>query len=166
MIPETKKKHRPRYQKPESVKELERLADQAARVKYPTMPEKYFAPRKFRDDTANGLTKCITAYLRLKGTFVSRLNNTGIHDHRTGRYRPGTNRKGLPDIVCTYQGKSIFIEVKTGRDKLSKHQEQIRDEQKQSGGLYFIARDFTSFKRWFDEGFLGVTHNKKNCSDE
>jgi|LSQX01.2.fsa_nt_gb hypothetical protein len=141
---------KPRYVKPDAVKELERLADSAARKKYPTMPVKYMAPRKFRDDTANSLTTCITTYLKLKGAFVSRLNNTGIYDRKTGRYRPGTNRKGLPDVMATYQGKSIFIEVKTGRDRLSQAQQQIQQEHEGSGGLYFIARNFTEFKQWLD----------------
>ena len=136
------------YKKPESVKILERMANEAASAKYPTMP--HLAPRKYRDDSANGLTKCINDYLRFKGAFSSRLNNTGIYDKRLNRYRPGTSRKGLPDVLATYQGKSLFIEVKAGRDRISKEQEKIRDEQKKSGGLYFIAHDFTTFKTFFD----------------
>lgn len=66
------------------------------------------------------------------------------------RYRPGTSRKGLPDVVATYKGKSVFIEVKHNRDKMSESQEKIRDEQNRSGGLYFIAHNFTEFKTWID----------------
>ena len=148
-LPEIKrKKPKPAYRKPEAVKELEQLADQEARRLHPTCP--HLAPRKFRDDKTSGLTVCITTYLRLKGAFVSRLNNTGIFDKRLNRYRPGTNRKGLPDVVCTYKSKSIFIEVKHGSDKLSEHQEKIRAEQVRSGGLFFVAHNFTDFKFWFD----------------
>lgn len=140
-----------RYVKPEAVKELERLADAEARRLHPTMNPDHIAPRLYRDDTANGLTACITAFLKLSGAFVSRLNNSGIYDKRLNKYRPGTNRKGLPDVVCTYQGKSIMIEVKTGRDRMSEHQERIRCEQERSGGLYYVARNFTEFKKWFDD---------------
>lgn len=136
------------YSKPEAVKELERLATEAAMFKHPTCP--HLAPRKFRDDTANSLTGCITTYLRLKGAFVSRLNNTGIYDKRLNRYRPGTSRKGLPDVMATYKGKSIFIEVKYGFDKLSEYQQKIRSEQIASGGLFFTARNFTETKEWID----------------
>jgi hypothetical protein len=136
------------YKKPPAVKELEQLAMAEALAKHPTCP--HLASRTFRDDTSNGLTLCITAYLRLRGAFVSRLNNTGIYDKRLNRYRPGTNRKGLPDVVCTYKGKSLMVEVKTGRDRLSEHQEKIRQEQERSGGLYYVAHDFTEFKTWFD----------------
>lgn len=143
--------HKTRYIKPESVRELESLAMAEAQRKHPTMRPEHIAPRRFRDDSANFLTACITTYLKLKGAFVSRLNNMGIYDKRLQRYRPGTSRKGLPDVVCTYQGKSIFIEVKYGRDKMSEHQEKIRQEQQASGGLWFTAHNFTEFKQWFDK---------------
>lgn len=149
-LPEVKRKRaKVSYCKPDSVKELERMADAEARRLHPTMP--HLAPRTFRDDSANSLTACITTYLKLKGAFVSRLNNTGIYDKRLKRYRPGTNRKGLPDVVATYKSKSIFIECKHGRDKISEHQERIRQEQERSGGLWFTARSFTDFKTWFDQ---------------
>ncbi|MDZ7739938.1 MAG: VRR-NUC domain-containing protein [Bacteroidales bacterium] len=142
-----RKRKRPRYVKPDAVKELERLATEQARREHPNTPAHVIAPRTFRDDTANGLTACIVAYLKLKNAFVSRLNNTGIFDHKLKRYRPGTNRKGLPDILSTYQGQSLFIEVKAGRDKLSEHQEKIRQEQQESGGIYYTARNFKDFER-------------------
>jgi hypothetical protein len=143
-----KKRVKPSYQKPEAVKELEALVDAEALRLHPTCPA--LTPRTFRDDTANSLTGCITTYLRLKGAFVSRLNNTGIYDKRLNKYRPGTSRKGLPDVVCTFRSKSLFIEVKHGSDKLSEYQEKIRDEQIRSGGLWFTAHDFTEVKEWID----------------
>lgn len=136
------------YRKPETVKELEQLANNEARQLHPTCP--HLAPRTFRDDSANNLTKCITTYLRLLGAFVSRVNNGGIYDRRLNRYRPGTSRKGLPDIIATYKGKSIFVEVKYGRDRMSEHQERVRQEQEQSGGLWFTAHNFTEFIEWFN----------------
>ena len=151
-LPEIKrKKPKAPYRKPDAVKELERLAMDEARRLHPTMKPEHLAPRTYRDDKSNGLTKCITSYLRLKGAFCSRLNNTGIFDKRLNRYRPGTSRKGLPDVVCTWKSKSIFIEIKAGRDRMSEHQERIRDEQNASGGLFYVARNFTDFKNWFDK---------------
>jgi len=138
-----------RYAKPEEVKELERMAYKADRIKYPTIP--YIAPRKFRDDSTNGLTSCITAYLSLKGAFVSRLNNTGIYDQKLQKYRIGTSRKGLPDILCTYKGKSLFIEVKFDKDQMSDYQRTIQAEQIASGGIYYVARNFADFKGWFTD---------------
>lgn len=139
-----------RYQKTEAVRQLEQLATADALRRYPAHTEATLARRVFRDDDANNLTRCITAYLKLKGAFVSRLNNGGIYDMRLQRYRPGTNRRGLPDIIATYQGKSLFIEVKHGRDRMSEHQEAIRAEHTQSGGLFYVARSFSEFKDWID----------------
>ena len=136
------------YKKPEAVKQLEAMAMDEARRLHPTNP--HLAPRMFRDDTANALTKCITAYLRLKGAFCSRLNNTGIFDTHLMKFRPGTSRKGLPDVIATHHGKSLFIEVKAGRDRMSEHQERIKEEQTRSGGIYYTARNFHDFKHWFD----------------
>lgn len=134
-----------------AIAELKQLYLKDHRERYPSLPEAArFAPQ-YSDKTANKLTTCITDYLRLKGAFASRVNNTGVYDAKIKRYRRGMNRRGLPDIIATYQGKSLHIEVKAGRDKLSEHQEKIRDEQQQSGGLFYEARNFTDFKQWFDE---------------
>jgi len=144
----TTTKRRPAYRKPDAVRGLERLAMDEARRQHPTMPA--LCPRTFRDDSANGLTACIVKYITLCGGFASRLNNTGVYDTRLMRYRPGTSRKGLPDVLATYKGKSLMIEVKAGRDRMSESQERIREEQTASGGLYFVAHNFTDFKEWFD----------------
>ena len=144
-----RKKPRPAYKKPEAVRELEQLADEQARRDHPSMRPEHLAPRKYRDDTANGLTKCINHYLKLKGAFSSRVNNQGVY--RDGRYTRSTARRGLPDILATYKGKSLFIEIKIGKDAMSQHQKQVQQEQQASGGVYYVARNFTDFKQWFDE---------------
>ena len=137
------------YRKPEAVKELERMADVEARRLHPIMPHP--APRKFRDDTSNDLTKCIVKYITLKGGFASRVNTTGIYDKKLGKYRRGTQKRGLTDVIATYKGLSLHIEVKNSRDRLSDAQKKIQNEVTASGGLYNVARNFTDFKIWFDE---------------
>ena len=107
------------YKKPEAVKDLELLAYEAERLKYPTIS--YVAPHKFRDDTTNGLTAFLTACLRLKEAFVSRLSNNRLYDTKMNKYRPTMSKKGLPDIIATYKGTSLFIEVKIGRDRMSEY---------------------------------------------
>lgn len=150
-LPEIKHKERKApYRKPEAVKILERLAMDAARKKYPMIPVSHLCPRTFRDDSANALTKCIVSYMTLQGAFSSRLNNTGVYDARMGQYRPSTAKRGLPDVLATYHGLSLFVEVKFGRDSMSEHQKKVETDQTGSGGLFFIAHDFTSFKEWFD----------------
>jgi hypothetical protein len=139
------------YRKPEAVIELEQLATNAARLKHPTLPEHALLPRKYRDDTANFLTNCIVTYVTLNGGFASRINNTGTYRAKLGRYTPGTSRKGLADIMATYKGLSLNIEVKIGTDIQSEHQRQVELDVNRSGGHYFIARNFTDFRNWFDK---------------
>ena len=54
----------------------------------------------------------------------------------------------MADIIATYQGLSLNIEVKIGLDKQSKNQKRVQQEIEASGGLYFIARDFDGFVAW------------------
>jgi hypothetical protein len=144
------KKRKAPYQKPQAVKELELQATKADKMKHPTLPEYALATRKYRDDTANGLTTCIVAYISHRGGFASRINNQGTYRTKLGRYTLSTSRKGLADILATYTGLSLHIEVKIGRDKQSEYQQQVELDVKKSGGHYFIARNFTQFKNWFD----------------
>ena len=135
------------YQKPEA---LEQLATNAARLKHPTLPEHALAPIKFGDDSSNNLTRCITTYISLKGGFASRVNNGGIYDSKSKKYRPETSRKGLPDVIATYKGLSLFIEVKISNDIQSTYQKIVKIDQENAGGNYFLVRNFTEFKNWFD----------------
>jgi hypothetical protein len=38
------------------------------------------------------------------------------------------NRGGIPDILISYEGHPVFVEIKVDNDKLSKLQENFRDE--------------------------------------
>jgi hypothetical protein len=138
------------YRKPDAVKHLEAMQYAAMRVKHPSMPLAAIPRPSFRDDGANGLTACIVAYITLKNGFASRCNNGGVYDKRIKRYRRTTSKRGLPDILATYNGKSLFVEVKTGRDRMSKYQAKVEEEQQAAGGVYYVAHNFTEFKQWFD----------------
>ncbi|HUT43367.1 MAG TPA: hypothetical protein VMW95_03440, partial [Desulfobacterales bacterium] len=59
-------------------------------------------------------------------------------------------QKGTADISATIKGLSVKIEVKM-KDKQSPDQKIYQEQVERAGGLYFVARDFTSFKQWFDE---------------
>ena len=156
------------YRKPEAVKQLEALADQDQQRKHPNTPAKYLAPCKYRDDTANGLTKCIVDYIRLQGGQAERINTTGIpQDTRQqvtdilGRtrtigsvtWRTGGGTRGSADISATIQGRSVKIEVKIGKDRQSDAQRQYQAAIEAAGGLYYIAKNFTEFVGWYAQQF-------------
>ena len=156
------------YRKPEAVKQLEALADQDQQRKHPNTPAKYLAPCKYRDDTANGLTKCIVDYIRLNGGQAERINTTGIpQDTRQqvtdilGRtrtigsvtWRTGGGTRGSADISATIQGRSVKIEIKIGKDRQSEAQRQYQAAIEAAGGLYYIAKNFTEFVGWYAQQF-------------
>ncbi len=159
-----------RYCKSQAVKYLEQLANDAAQKKYPNTPPDWLARRTFRDDTANGLTKCIITFLTLKGHQAERINSIGrIVDNRNtfkdvigrkrivGRYEwvYGTATRGTADISATIAGRSAKIEVKIGFDRQSQAQFEYQQTIEQAGGIYFIARSFEKFLEWYNLNFNG-----------
>lgn len=149
-----KRERKPRkaaYRKPEAVKRLEKVTGST-----------------HRDDTANGLTKCIIAYIKYKGGQAERINTTGIplDTRRTvtdvlGRtrtigsvqWRTSGATVGSADISATIKGRSVKIEVKAGRDRMSEAQRKYQHDIEAAGGYYYIARNFTDFLYWYDEHF-------------
>ena len=150
---------KPRYKKPQAVKELEQTAYDYLRRQYPTMPECAIVRTQYRDDTANGLTKCIVDYIRYHGGQAERINTTGIPERR-GRnivWRKSNTTKGSADISATIAGRSVKIEVKIGHDRQSDAQCRYQSAVERAGGLYFIAKDFTTFVEWFGDKFKNET---------
>jgi len=156
------------YKKPQAVKELEELADIENQRKHPNMPAKYLAKSTYRDDTANGLTRCIIDFVRFNGGQAERINTTGIpidtrrevtdivgHRRTIGsvQWRPSGGTVGSADISATIGGRSVKIEVKIGRDRQSEAQRQYQASIEAAGGLYFVAKDFSSFLTWYHATF-------------
>jgi hypothetical protein len=139
------------YKKPEAVKELEEMANRVARDKFPGTPAHLLAPRKYRDDNANALTKCIVDYVKFNGGFATRLSSTGTYRADLRRFVFSNQIKGMPDIQGVIRGRPLYVEVKIDRDRLSAAQIQIKNKLEASGGLYFVATCFQDFKAWFDK---------------
>lgn len=157
-----------RYTKSPAVKELERMKWEFDTGKFNGDIPNWIVRDKFRDDTANHLTKCILTYIRIHRGQAERINTMGrpIDNRKTftdvvGRTRTigsvewakGNTTKGSADISATIDGQSVKIEVKVGRDRQSDPQRAYQESIEAAGGVYFIARDFTDFKTWFDEKF-------------
>jgi hypothetical protein len=130
------------YRKSNAVKFLEEIANDAARANNPNTPPEWLAPRKFRDDSANRLTRCIIDFLKFKGWQAERIANTGrMIDTRcqtfadvTGRIRtigsnkwiPGTGSNGTADISATIKGRSVKIELSMAATVKAKQKERIK----------------------------------------
>ena len=131
------------YRKPDSIKELENQYFEYERCKRPDFP--YPVKTAFRDDGANALTKSIRAWFALNGGYMARINTTGVYDTKMRRYRFSGSTKGVADLVGTYRGRSISIEVKFGRDVQSEKQRLYQSQIEQAGGIYIIASTFDGF---------------------
>lgn len=166
-LPEIKppKKPRPAYRKSEAVKALEQLYMTDHRKRYPNMPEYARTCKKYEDRTANGLSRCIIDFIQLNGGQAERINCTGRYIDNSqvftdvvgrtrsigsGRWIPTSGSKGTADISATIRGRSVKIEVKIGKDRMSEDQRNYQQKIEAAGGLYFIARNFTEFKTWFE----------------
>lgn len=111
-----------------------------SRTRYPNMPESVRSCRNYLDKTANDLTKCVTTYIQFKVGFASRISNQGTYNQRLQKYIPGTSRKGLADIMATFRGLALHIEVKIGKDRQPEAQKRVESEVNGSGGLYYDSK--------------------------
>jgi hypothetical protein len=156
------------YKKSDAVKYLDELSYKLTRLKYPNIPIHAFVYKRYRDDSANGLTKCIIDFLNYKGWQAERVANMGrqlttrdtytdvIGKQRTicsSKWIKGTGTDGTADISAIIAGKSVKIEVKYGKDRQSEKQKVYQDKVIKAGGMYYIARDFANFYEWYNLNF-------------
>ncbi len=105
----------------------------------------------YKDNTSNGLTRCICDYISFIGGYSNRITTTGTMRKINGRmvWTKGNSNKGAADIRILYKGRSFDIEVKIGKDKMS--DAQIKEQQRiqVAGGHYFVAKSFPEFLEWW-----------------
>ena len=90
------------------------------------------------------IENAILSYLNyLPKCYAWKNNTVGIYDKAKGAYRKATgkfNINGVADILGTYDGVLVAIEVKTKTGKPSKDQEQFLNRVKSLGAIAGIAR--------------------------
>lgn len=159
---------KPHYKKPLAAKELESLAFDEKAKKFRHTPPEMLVKQMYRDDSANGLTKCIIKFIQLRGGQAERISTSGrVVDNRTTytdavgfvrtmgsvQWIPSNSTKGSADVSATIKGRSIKIEVKIGKDRQSPAQVEYQRNIEAAGGLYYIARDLTTFVEWYTKIF-------------
>lgn len=139
-----------------AIEHLNALADERKARKHPAVP--YPVKSKYKDSTANGLTRAIVDYLTLNGHFATRLASTGSYRADVGKFIPSQQRAGLPDILAVVNGhgQAVFVEVKAGKDRLSEVQKQAIADLVHSGAMVYVARDFEGFYGWFQDNFKNL----------
>jgi hypothetical protein len=115
-------------------------------------PHQQWNPNPINSKSANGLTKCIIEYIKLRhGGQAERINTQGTYDAKLKRYRATQGTKGSADISAIVYGKSLKIEVKYGKDRMSPDQEKYGQAVTNAGGIYIVARSFYDFLIQFNE---------------
>ena len=56
-------------------------------------------------------------------------------------------KSGIPDIISCYKGLFIGIECKIGKNKMSKLQEEHRDQILAAGGIHILAYNLDDVKK-------------------
>jgi hypothetical protein len=118
--------------------------------KYPKTPDFARTTPIIKLTTANGLTKAVVDFINLSGHFASRINNQGTWVREKahingGFYRPSTQVRGIADITATINGKTVFIEIKVGKDRQSIPQKAFQEKIERSGGQYWLVSTFDQF---------------------
>ena len=91
----------------------------------------------------------ICKYLRKRGAFFYRVNNTPVFDAKIGTYRAmGTYAmRGAPDLVCIDSyGGFVGIEVKSKRGKLSPDQILFKKRCERHNAIYIVATSVDDVK--------------------
>lgn len=138
--------------KNEALQQLEIALLNELMEKYPHVPAYAIPHRRRSDKTANGLTQCIIDYIRLHGGQAERIAIMG-RPQQMGRQVVWTKSHmtvGTADISATIHGRSVKIEVKIGKDRQSTEQKEYQQQIEQAGGIYYIATDFPTFKKWYE----------------
>lgn len=99
---------------------------------------------------ANELTNQIIDFIYSSGGFGFRASSQGTYDAKIKSYRSAP-KKGVADILALHRGRFIAIEVKIGKDRLSPEQTGFLQNISHYGGLTFVAKDFDSFRLWWDQ---------------
>lgn len=133
-----------------SMKSLIEMDFESKKKRYPNVPEHCLPKLKVKQN-ANGLTQAIIKYLTLKGHFATRTSSAGRYLTKEKKWIPSTTKKGYPDITAIIDGKTLAIEVKVNRDKMSEAQLKVKAEIEAAGGLYIIAKTFDDFEDFYNK---------------
>lgn len=109
--------------------------------------------KKRNTDQTNSLTKAIISLLTLEGCKAWRQNNAAVYDASFGGYRQGSTVDGISDVMGYHRstGRVVAVEVKVGKDTLSKEQEDFLEEVRHAGGFACEGRSLDQVRREFHE---------------
>ena len=60
----------------------------------------------------------------------------------------GVAHAGTPDLIACVRGRFLAIEIKAGRDTMSRRQEIERERIEKAGGTYIVAQSLVDITRY------------------
>lgn len=131
--------------KPSNIEQLKNMAWLYKCNQSPSIPRHAMVRPKYSDGSANSLTTIVRDFLKMKGHYCGRTNTTGTYSVKLGKYIHSGATRGQTDLNCIVNGRSVQVEIKFGRDKLSPAQVEIMEQVQAAGGIYLIVRSFNDF---------------------
>lgn len=125
----------------------------------------FYTLPKFPDvTTANGLTQFVVNFLDWNGSYGNRINTVGrvIKAGRDIQTINGTikaktvmiksaTKRGTADVQAVINGRSLALEIKVGKDRMSEAQLKQQQAVQNAGGYYYVIRDVDTFLATYDK---------------
>jgi len=144
-----------------TIAELKKLDIERKKKEHPTLalnnPDA-ITPYAYKQNNANGLTRCIIDAINFSGGYATRINNAGtFRKGKTIQRDFGMNpiqekgvytfngTRGIADIDAFFNGVNVKIEVKYGKDRMSEAQRKYKENIERVGGVYIVARNLEDF---------------------
>lgn len=146
---------------------LNELSYQRFVSEHPEHPYPRESCKRYKDGTANELTKAVIAYITMVGGQAERISVTGRmiderktyvdvlgHARQIGKvkYIKSSMKVGTADVSAVIGGKSVKVEIKVGRDRIRPAQVEYKAAIERAGGIYLIVKTFDDFYNWY-QGF-------------
>jgi len=107
---------------------------------------KYAPTEELNDATSTGLENMVICYFKMtKHGYCAKVDVKG--NMRNGVWHTSGSTKGVSDLIATYYGIVIYIEVKIGKDTQKKGQKKFEANVTQALANYVIIKNFDDFLR-------------------
>lgn len=95
------------------------------------------------DPSESIIKEQILCFLWYRKVFCWNNESVGIYDVKRAAFRRKNSRfqiRGVADICGIFNGKPLYIEVKSAKGVLSEYQEAFLKRASEAGGIAFVAR--------------------------
>ena len=102
----------------------------------------------------NAVTKAVRQACQLRGAMVVRVQ---AGSHMVGKHFVRGAEAGTADLIGSYMGRAIAMEVKTAKGKQQPSQVEWASQWNEAGGWYFVVRSAEDTLAALDEVKKGAT---------